>query len=69
VIVVLSLDPHAARESMIHLDLPGLGLNWGDLVHVHDELTGRTWSWGEHEYIRLDPGQEPAHILAVGSHA
>jgi starch synthase (maltosyl-transferring) len=69
VIVVLSLDPHAARESMIHLDLPAMGLNWGDLVPVHDELTGRTWSWSEHEYIRLDPGHEPAHILAVGSHA
>lgn len=69
VIVVLNLDPHAARESMIHLDLPALGLNWGDTVPVRDELTGQTWSWGEHEYIRLDPGQEPAHILTVGSHA
>jgi starch synthase (maltosyl-transferring) len=69
VIVVLNLDPHAARESMIHLDLPALGLSWGDTVPVHDELTGRTWIWGEHEYIRLDPGQEPAHILTVGSQA
>jgi starch synthase (maltosyl-transferring) len=68
VIVVLSLDAHAARESMIHLDLPALGLNWGDVIPVHDELTGQTWSWGEHEYIRLDPGLEPAHILTVGSH-
>jgi starch synthase (maltosyl-transferring) len=68
VIVVLNLDPHAARESMIHLNLPALGQDWGELISVRDELTGQTWSWGEHEYIRLDPGQESAHILAVGSH-
>ena len=25
----------------------------------------QTWSWGEHNYVRLDPGHEPAHILTV----
>jgi starch synthase (maltosyl-transferring) len=45
--------------------MPALGVDWHDLFSVHDELTGATWTWGEHNYVRLDPGQEPAHILTV----
>ena len=65
VIVVVNLDPHAARETMVHLDLPALGLDWHDSLAVHDELTGQDWHWGQHNYVRLDPGDEPAHVLTV----
>ncbi|GAA1521224.1 alpha-1,4-glucan--maltose-1-phosphate maltosyltransferase [Nocardioides humi] len=68
VIVVLSLDPHQVRESMVHLDLAALGLEPGTSFTVHDELTGAAWTWGEHDYVRLDPAQ-PAHILTVKGHA
>ena len=67
VIVVLSLDPHQARESMVHLDLAALGLEPGTSFTVHDELSGSEWTWGEHNYVRLDPAQ-PAHILTVKEH-
>ena len=30
-----------------------------------DELTGATFRWGEHNYVRLDPFVEPAHVLTV----
>jgi starch synthase (maltosyl-transferring) len=65
VIVVINLDPHAARETMVHLDLPALGLDWHDSLAVHDEITGQDWHWGQHNYVRLDPGVEPAHLLTV----
>jgi starch synthase (maltosyl-transferring) len=65
VIVVINLDPHAARETMVHLDLPALGLDWHDSVAVHDEVTGADWHWGQHNYVRLDPYVEPAHLLTV----
>ena len=65
VLVVVNLDPHGTRETMIHLDMPALGLGWDDSLVVHDELTGEEWTWGEHAYVRLDPGHEPAHILTV----
>jgi starch synthase (maltosyl-transferring) len=65
VIVVLNLDPHATRETMVHLDMPALGLDWHDTFVVHDEITGEAWRWGEHSYVRLDPTHEPAHVLAV----
>jgi starch synthase (maltosyl-transferring) len=64
VVVVVNLDPHATRETMVHLDLPALGLDWGTSLLVHDEITGQEWGWSQHNYVRLDPG-EPAHILSV----
>jgi starch synthase (maltosyl-transferring) len=65
VIVVINLDPHATRETMVHLDMSALGLDWNDSFVVDDEITGDTWTWGEHDYVRLDPGVEPAHVLSV----
>jgi starch synthase (maltosyl-transferring) len=65
VIVVVNLDPHAARETTVHLDLPGLGLDWSDSLAVHDEISGETYVWGEHNYVRLDPFYEPAHVFTV----
>jgi starch synthase (maltosyl-transferring) len=65
VIVVLNLDPHAARETMVHLDLPAIGLDWQDQFVVHDEITGADWEWGQHNYVRLDPAVESAHVLTI----
>lgn len=65
VIVVVNLDPHATRETTVHLDMGALGLEWHDGFAVTDEITGETYSWGEHNYVRLDPGHEPAHVLSV----
>ena len=30
---------------------------------VHDLLTGSTFRWQEHNYVRLDPHVQPAHVL------
>ncbi|CAB4725297.1 MAG: DUF3416 domain-containing protein [Actinobacteria bacterium] len=65
VIVVINLDPHGTRETTVHLDLPALGIEWGESFGVHDEITGQDWSWSQHNYVRLDPHHEPAHILTV----
>ncbi|HET7303809.1 MAG TPA: alpha-1,4-glucan--maltose-1-phosphate maltosyltransferase [Segeticoccus sp.] len=65
VIVVANLDPHATRESWLHLDMPALGLGWGDSFLAHDLVTGESWHWGEHNYVRLGPDTEPVHIVHV----
>ncbi len=64
VIVVVNLDPHAVRETLVHLSMPALGYEWHDTFVVDDEMTGQTWRWGERTYVRLDPS-EPAHVLSV----
>ncbi|KAA1418456.1 DUF3416 domain-containing protein [Nocardioides humilatus] len=65
VIVVINLDPHAVRETMVHLDLAALGLPSGTSFPVHDELTGSEWTWTADNFVRLDPREEPAHVLTV----
>ncbi|MEZ0578905.1 maltotransferase domain-containing protein [Nocardioides sp. MH1] len=65
VIVVINLDPHVARDTMVHLDLAALGLPPGSTFAVHDEISGSDWRWGVDNYVRLDPREEPAHVLTV----
>jgi starch synthase (maltosyl-transferring) len=65
VIVVINLDPHAIRETTVHLNMPALGLDWHDQFAVHDEISGESWTWWERNYVRLDPYADPAHILTV----
>jgi starch synthase (maltosyl-transferring) len=66
VIVVINLDPHGTRETMVHIDPATLGVE-GDTYAVHDEITGQDWTWGRDNYVRLDPGYESAHVLTVRS--
>jgi starch synthase (maltosyl-transferring) len=65
VIVVANLDPHSTHETMIHLDMPQLGLQWQDSFEAHDLITGQSWRWWEHNFVRMGWGTEPVHILHV----
>jgi starch synthase (maltosyl-transferring) len=65
ILVVVNLDPHGAREATVHVDLSALGLDPGETFEVHDLLSDATWTWGEHNYVRLDPFVEPAHVFVV----
>jgi len=62
-IVVVNLDPHGTRETVVHLDMPALGMDWQDSFTVQDLLTDDTFRWAEHNYVRLDPHVNPAHVL------
>ncbi|MGM0356737.1 alpha-1,4-glucan--maltose-1-phosphate maltosyltransferase [Streptomyces sp. ECR3] len=65
VLVVVNLDPFHTQEATVSLDMPHLGLDWHEVVPVRDELTGDTYSWGRANYVRLEPGDRPAHVLTV----
>ena len=65
VIIVVNVDPHSVRETRVHLDLTAFGLAPGDSCEVTELLTGAEWTWGEHNYVRLDAFTEPVHILAI----
>jgi starch synthase (maltosyl-transferring) len=64
-VVVANLDPHSTRESTVHLAMPALGLDYHDGIAAQDLLTGASWHWGEHVYVRLGPETEPVHIVAI----
>ncbi|MBU8548007.1 alpha-1,4-glucan--maltose-1-phosphate maltosyltransferase [Streptomyces sp. Babs14] len=65
VLVVANLDPHHTQEATISLDMPQLGLDWHASVPVHDELKDETYHWGRTNYVRLEPGRAPAHVLHI----
>jgi starch synthase (maltosyl-transferring) len=68
VLVVVNLDPHGTREATTSLDMPALGLDWHETFAAQDQFTGQTFSWGQFNYVRLDPSHEPAHVLTVRRH-
>jgi starch synthase (maltosyl-transferring) len=65
VLVIVNLDPHQPREATVWLDLPALGLESNADFVATDELSGQSYRWGRANYVRLDPGYEPAHIFQV----
>jgi len=65
VLVVVTLDSHGPREATTSLNMPQLGLRWDERMTVTDEITGASYDWGEHNYVRLDPFLEPAHVFSV----
>jgi starch synthase (maltosyl-transferring) len=67
VICVVTLNPFDVEQSVLRLDMPALGRDWGDSLMVHDEVTGETYTWGQVNYVRLEPWRTVAHILHVVS--
>ncbi len=68
VLTVVNLDPHHVQEATVHLSMPELGLDWEATFNVDDQVTGTSYTWhGASNYVRLDPGWEPAHVFVVRS--
>ncbi|HEY2506412.1 MAG TPA: alpha-1,4-glucan--maltose-1-phosphate maltosyltransferase [Streptosporangiaceae bacterium] len=65
VLVVVNLNPVQAREATVWLDSEALGLDAAAGFRVVDELTGQEFSWGQANYVRLDPAEAPAHVLVM----
>ncbi|SEF92952.1 alpha-1,4-glucan:maltose-1-phosphate maltosyltransferase [Actinacidiphila yanglinensis] len=65
VLVVVNLDAFHTQEATVSLNMPALGLSWHESFPVRDELTGRTYHWGRDNYVRLEPGRAPAHVLSL----
>jgi starch synthase (maltosyl-transferring) len=65
IIIVANVDPHAVRETTVHLDLSRSGSSRGTEFEVTDLITRERFTWGADNYVRLDPFTEPVHILSV----
>ena len=65
IIVVANVDPHSARQTTVHLDLTKLGMRPGETFEAHDLISGESWTWSDHNFVRLDAFVEPAHVIHV----
>jgi starch synthase (maltosyl-transferring) len=65
IIVVVNLNPHRPRETTIHLDMSALNLAEDAVFVAHDLLSDTTWRWSAHQYVRLDPTVQVAHLVSV----
>lgn len=65
IVVVANVDPHSARQTMVHLDPRAFGIEPGESFEVEDLITGATWTWSTSNFVRLDSFTEPVHILHV----
>ncbi len=64
VLVICSLNPYDTVEGEVHLDLAALGLRHDAMLHITDEISGASFTWGGSGFVRLTPGS-PAHVAAV----
>lgn len=65
VVVVVNLNPFGAEESTLWLDMPAIGQDWNDRFSGVDEVTGQHFHWGQANYVRLEPWNAVAHIVAL----
>ena len=66
VLVVVNLDPFNMQHGWIRVPVADWGLPSDRIYEVHDLLSDERYRWrGEWNYVRLDPGVRPAHILRL----
>ena len=65
VLVVVNLNPFNVSEATLALDMPALGVDWGAQLDVTDLLSGARYTFGQYNYVRLDPHVEPAHVFLI----
>ncbi len=66
ILVVVNLDPKWKQSGWVSLDLHEIGAAGEAPFALKDLLTGTRYEWkGSRNYVELDLGALPAHILAV----
>jgi len=67
-VVVVNLDPANMQHGWVQVPLWDWGLPPDATYEVVDQLSGERYAWrGEWNYVRLDPGHLPAHVLTVAT--
>jgi starch synthase (maltosyl-transferring) len=66
ILVVVNVDPHRPQSGWVRVPLAELELEPDTSYQVHDLLTDGRFLWhGEANFVTLDPGICPAHILRL----
>jgi len=65
-LIAVNTDPHHPQETMVHVPIHDMGIDEERPYVVHDLLTGVRYTWrGMRNFVRLDPAQQPGHVLLV----
>jgi starch synthase (maltosyl-transferring) len=65
-LVVVNLDPAHLQHGWVRAPLADWGLDPARPYEMDDLLAGERFRWqGEWNYVRLEPGTRPAHVLRV----
>ncbi|NLU83946.1 maltotransferase domain-containing protein [Rhodococcus sp. HNM0569] len=65
VLVVVNLDPFAAEDGTLWIDMPAIGRDWQEHMSVVDEVSGEQYEWGQANFVRLEPWRAVAHVIAL----
>ena len=65
IIVAVNMDPFHPHHANVRIPPDRIGVPARSSYQVSDLLTGARYTWGERNWVRLDPQVEPAHILRV----
>jgi starch synthase (maltosyl-transferring) len=65
-VVIVNLDPWNTQSGWVELPLEDFGLPTSSPYRLADLLAGEVFIWnGRRNYVALEPGTRPAHILRV----
>jgi starch synthase (maltosyl-transferring) len=65
-VVIVNLDPWNTQSGWVELPLEDFGLPMSTPYKLADLLAGEVFTWiGRRNYVSLEPGTRPAHILRV----
>ena len=64
--MIVNLDPRNTQSGFVEVPMEQFGLAPDASFEVEDLLTGARYAWrGSRNYVALNPGNMPAHILRV----
>jgi len=65
-LIAVNTDPLNVQEGMVRVPIEDMGIDDDELYVVHDLLTDARYTWrGARNYVRLDPAEQPGHLLLV----
>jgi starch synthase (maltosyl-transferring) len=66
ILVAVNTDPLSPQWSWVHVPIEDMGIGPDEAYGVRDLLTGARYTWrGARNYVRLDPAEQPGHLLLV----
>jgi starch synthase (maltosyl-transferring) len=66
ILCVVNLDPHWPQSAWVDVPVNEWGIGPDQLYVVHDLMNDERYTWrGHHNWVRLDPHVQPAHVFRV----